>query len=193
MKVVLLMAFSDLLGDALKVVAILVVCMLVLALVAVATVVALPFGLVIGPGMAIVPPATSTTDDVSEIPPDQLRVMREVGASTGVPWEVLAAIAKVESGFGRNMATSSAGAIGYGQFLPSSWAAYGQGGNPYDYRDAIPAMARYLVDNGARRDLPAAIWRYNHASWYVQMVLDQARAYGYDGAPPGARTEQTGR
>lgn len=179
MKVVLLMAFSDLLGDALKVVAILAVCILVLAIVAFATVLALPFGLVLGPGMTIVPPAAGATGDVSEIPPDQLRVMQEVGAQSGVPWEVLAAIAKVESGFGRNMATSSAGAIGYGQFLPSSWAAYGQGGNPYDYRDAIPAMARYLVDNGARQDLPGAIFAYNHAQWYVQMVLDQARAYGY--------------
>ncbi len=103
-----------------------------------------------------------------------------------MPWEVLAAIARVESGFGRNMATSSAGAIGYGQFLPSSWAAYGQGGDPYDYRDAIPAMARYLVDNGAHQNLPGAIFAYNHAGWYVELVLDQARAYGYRDAPAGA-------
>jgi hypothetical protein len=184
-KVVLLMAFSDLLGDALRVVAILAAGILVLAIVALATVVALPFGLVLGPGMTIVPPAAGTTGDVSEIPPDQLRVMQEVGAQSGVPWEVLAAIAKVEFGFGRNMATSSAGAIGYGQFLPSSWATYGGGGNPYDYRDAIPAMARYLVASGAHTDLPGAIWSYNHSQSYVQMVLDQARAYGYPRPNPG--------
>ena len=47
----------------------------------------------------------------------------DCGQTCGVPWQVIAAIAKVESNFGSNMATSSAGAIGYGQFLPSSWAA----------------------------------------------------------------------
>jgi membrane-bound lytic murein transglycosylase B len=187
------MALSDVLGDALKLLAILAVGVVILALVAVATVVALPFGLVLSPGVTVVPPAIGATGDVAEIPPDQLRQMQEVGASSGVPWQILAAIAKVESDLGRNMATSSAGAIGYGQFLPSSWAVYGQGGNPYDYRDAIPAMARYLVANGAHEDLPGAIWAYNHADWYVQMVLSQARAYGYGDAPSATRTEQTGR
>jgi len=43
-------------------------------------------------------------------------------------------------------------------------------------------MARYLVASGAQQDLPGAIWRYNHATWYVQMVLEQARAYGYTGS-----------
>ena len=68
-------------------------------------------------------------------------------------------------------ATSSAGAIGYGQFLPSTWAAYGNGGDPYDYRDAIPAMARYLCDHGGAQDLRKAVYAYNHADWYVNEVL----------------------
>ena len=128
------------------------------------------------------------------IPPDQLAVMRQAAtASCGLPWPVLAAIAKVESDFGRNMATSSAGAIGYGQFLPASWAAFGVDGDgdgdrdPYDYRDALPAMAGYLCAHGAPDDLRAAIWAYNHADWYVARVLAIAVRYGHlaPGAPPG--------
>ena len=184
MKTALLYVFGDLLGDCLKILAWLAAGIIALALVSVATLIALPFGLRFGPDVtvngeqAVSLPAGLATGTVAEIPPDQLRLMREVGTESGVPWEVLAAIAKVESGFGSNMATSSAGAVGYGQFMPASWAAYGQGGDPYDYRDAIPAMARYLVAHGAPGDLPGAIWNYNHADWYVTLVLDRARAYG---------------
>jgi len=117
--------------------------------------------------------------NTEEIPPDHLVVMRAAAMETcGVPWQVIAAIAKVESNFGSNMATSSAGAIGYGQFLPSSWAAFGNGGDPYDYRDAIPAIARYLCAHGAPHDLRRAVWAYNHLDSYVEMVLTIATRYG---------------
>lgn len=56
--------------------------------------------------------------------------MQAAAATCGLPWPVLAGIAKIESDFGRNMATSSAGAIGYGQSLPDNWAAFGQGATP---------------------------------------------------------------
>ena len=112
------------------------------------------------------------------VPPEHLAVMLQVSAETGVPWELLAAIASVESGFGANMSTSSAGAIGYGQFLPSSWEAFGQGGDPYDYRDAIPAMARYLRRRRVESDLPNAVWGYNHSWEYVALVLERAVHYG---------------
>ena len=94
-------------------------------------------------------------------------------------WSVLAGIARVESGFGQNMATSSAGAIGYGQFLPSTWAmpGIGNGGNPYDFHDALPAMARYLCQSGAGQNLRQALYAYNHADWYVNEVLDYASQY----------------
>ncbi|MCC6177452.1 MAG: bifunctional lytic transglycosylase/C40 family peptidase [Chloroflexi bacterium] len=121
--------------------------------------------------------------NTEEIPPEHLAVMRSASTETcGVPWQVIAAIAKVESNFGSNMATSSAGAIGYGQFLPSSWAAFGDGGDPYDYREAIPAIARYLCAHGAPDDLRRAVWAYNHLDSYVDMVLAIAVRYGF-GAP----------
>jgi hypothetical protein len=107
-------------------------------------------------------------------------------SSCKVPWQVLAAIARVESDFGQNMSTSSAGAIGYGQFLPSSWDAFGAAGNAYDYRDALPAIARYLCTAGAGQDLRRALFAYNHADWYVNMVL--AFAVRYDHLAPNNPT-----
>lgn len=113
------------------------------------------------------------------IPADQRAAMQRVSLGTGIPWQIFAAIAKVESNFGRNMATSSAGAIGYGQFLPSTWAVYGNGGDPYDFRDVLPAMGRYLLVAGAPADLPGAIYAYNHSWSYVSLVLSYAANYGY--------------
>jgi cell wall-associated NlpC family hydrolase len=100
---------------------------------------------------------------LSEIPPEQLSAMQAAAEASGcgLQWPVLAAIARQESDFGRNMKTSSAGAVGYGQFLPSTWAAYGRGGNPYDFRDALPAMARYLCALGAGTNLEQALWSYS--------------------------------
>lgn len=112
------------------------------------------------------------------------RAARESGC--GVPWQLLAAIARVESDFGRNMSTSWAGAMGYGQFLPSSWQAFGNDGNIYDYHDALPAIARYLCRFGLATDPRQALFAYNHAEWYVDLVL--GLAVRYDGLTPGAPT-----
>jgi cell wall-associated NlpC family hydrolase len=118
---------------------------------------------------------------IAAIPPDQLAAMQDAAASAACPldWSLLAGIARVESGFGKNMATSSAGAVGYGQFLPSTWAmpGIGNGGDPYDYHDALPAMARYLCRAGAGQDVRRALYAYNHADWYVDEVLDYASQY----------------
>src|SRR4029077_17944435 len=38
---------------------------------------------------------------------------------------ILAAINEIESGFGQNLGPSSAGAMGWMQFMPSPWASYG--------------------------------------------------------------------
>jgi len=97
---------------------------------------------------------------------------------------ILAAIHKIESGFGENMGPSSAGAIGHMQFLPSTWQRYGVDGDgdgrrdPYSAADAIFSAARYLQASGAPADWYRAIFAYNHADWYVQDVLDQAKRFG---------------
>jgi Transglycosylase SLT domain len=122
--------------------------------------------------------------DSFEIPPFLLPIYQACGTEYGIPWEVLASINKIESGFGTNMGPSSAGAIGWMQFLPSSWEAYGLDANgdgrkdPYNPVDAICAAAHYLKVGGGSADLYGAIFAYNHADWYVQEVLGYARAYG---------------
>jgi murein DD-endopeptidase MepM/ murein hydrolase activator NlpD len=122
--------------------------------------------------------------DSFEIPPFLLPIYQACGTEYGIPWEVLASINKIESGFGTNMGPSSAGAIGWMQFLPSSWEAFGLDANgdgqkdPYNPVDAICAAAHYLKLSGGSSDLYKAIFAYNHADWYVQEVLSYARAYG---------------
>jgi Transglycosylase SLT domain len=122
--------------------------------------------------------------DSFEIPPFLLPIYQACGTEYGIPWEVLASINKIESGFGTNMGPSSAGAIGWMQFLPSSWEAFGLDANgdgrkdPYNPVDAICAAAHYLDLSGGAKDLYNAIFAYNHADWYVQEVLTYARAYG---------------
>jgi hypothetical protein len=122
--------------------------------------------------------------DSFEIPPFLLPIYQACGTEYGVPWQVLASINKIETAFGTNLNVSSAGAMGWMQFIPSSWEAYGVDANgdgredPYNPVDAICAAANYLKAAGAHEDLYSAIFAYNHADWYVQEVLLYARAYG---------------
>jgi hypothetical protein len=92
-------------------------------------------------------------------------------AATGVPWHVLAAIHLVESRMGRIRGPSSAGAQGPMQFLPSTWAEYGAGGDIWSDRDAIAAASRFLHNNGAPADLAGALFHYNPSSHYVRAIL----------------------
>ena len=122
--------------------------------------------------------------DSFEIPPFLLPIYQSCGTEYGVPWQVLASINKIETAFGTNLNVSSAGAEGWMQFIPSSWAAYGVDANedgrkdPYNPVDAICAAARYLNAAGASEDLRRAIFAYNHADWYVDEVLLYANQYG---------------
>jgi peptidoglycan hydrolase CwlO-like protein len=115
----------------------------------------------------------------------------------GLSWTVLAAIGQVESGHGRNPGTSYAGAQGPMQFMPATWAAYGVDGDHdgdtdiNDPVDSIFGAAHYLCANGAGRGgeaLRRAIWHYNHAEWYVQLVLKIAGQLATDsGGSDGRR------
>jgi membrane-bound lytic murein transglycosylase B len=97
---------------------------------------------------------------------------KQAAADTGVPWQILAAVHFVETRLGRVRAVSSAGALGPMQFLPATWAAYGQGDINSNH-DAIAAAARYLHANGAPERLDDAIFHYNHSAHYVAAI----RAY----------------
>jgi len=90
---------------------------------------------------------------------------------------VLAAINFVETSFGTNVATSSAGASGWMAFMPATWGEWGVDGDgdgdkdPYSAPDAIFSAANYLHDSGAPGAWWEAIFAYNHAGWYVEKVL----------------------
>ena len=116
---------------------------------------------------------------------------KQAGTAYGVPWQVLGAINKIESGYGENMGPSSAGALGWMQFIPSTWIRWGMDADgdriadPWDPEDAVFAAARYLAAAGAQEDLERAIFAYNHAQWYVDDVLELAGTLGDEPYTPG--------
>ena len=97
--------------------------------------------------------------DKFRIPPFLLPLYQAAGIEYGVRWEVLAAINEIETDYGRNLNVSSAGALGWMQFMPATWKQYGVDANkdglkdPYNPVDAIFAAARYLKAAGAEQDL----------------------------------------
>jgi murein DD-endopeptidase MepM/ murein hydrolase activator NlpD len=115
-----------------------------------------------------------------------LALWQRAGDGYGVPWQVLAAINKIESNFGQNMGPSSAGALGWMQFIPSSWMRWGMDGDgngiadPWNPEDGVYSAARYLAAAGAHDDLERSIFAYNHAQWYVDDVLELAATFGDD-------------
>src|SRR5262249_18893596 len=92
-----------------------------------------------------------------------------------------AAINEIETNYGNDLSVSSAGAVGWMQFMPATWLQYGVDAldagyaDPYNPVDAIFAAARYLRAAGAQSDLRAAILAYNHSTEYVDSVLLRAK------------------
>ena len=123
----------------------------------------------------------------STIPASYLSLYRSAASTcAGLPWTVLAGIGAVETGHGANVHRSVKGAVGPMQFLPSTFAEYGVDGDGdgvadiHNPADAIYSAARYLCLWGAGRGGQAlydAIWAYNHADWYVRLVVQYANAY----------------
>ena len=107
---------------------------------------------------------------------------KAAGRAFGIRWTILAGITEIESGHGCNMGPSSAGAIGWTQFMPATWRMWGMDASgdgkasPYNSTDAIFSSARYLRASGAPGSYRRALFAYNHATWYVNSVLARARA-----------------
>ena len=116
------------------------------------------------PGQISIPEPISSPPAVPQALgfPQLVSLWQGAGSAYGIPWEVLASINKVESNFGRNMGPSSAGAIGWMQFMPSTWLRWGLDADgdgiadPWRAADAIYAAARYLAASGAQTDVSRA-------------------------------------
>ncbi|WP_328296033.1 lytic transglycosylase domain-containing protein [Kineococcus sp. NBC_00420] len=126
--------------------------------------------------------ATSSAEGVHArtVPADYDDLYRHAAATcAGMRPELLAAVGQVESGHGVNVGPSSAGAQGPMQFMPATFASYGVDGDDdgsidvQDPADAVFSAAKYLCANGGgqgRDGEAGALFRYNHADWYVAMV-----------------------
>lgn len=144
------------------------------------------------PSSFLTPPAAPET-----VSSEALRALwQQAGAEYGIPYQVLAAINKVESNFGRNMGPSSAGAIGWMQFMPSTWLRWGTDGNgdgiadPWNAADAITSAARYLAAAGGQTDIRRAVYAYNHADWYVNEVMSLSKLFGIGGSETTFQLDQ---
>ncbi len=115
------------------------------------------------------------------IPLFLLPIYQAAAHQYGVPWQILAAINEIETNYGTDQSVSTAGAVGWMQFMPATWASYGVDAfkagyaDPYNPVDAIFAAARYLRAAGAAQNLRGAILAYNHSDEYAESVLLRAK------------------
>ncbi|HXF31514.1 MAG TPA: lytic murein transglycosylase [Solirubrobacterales bacterium] len=133
-----------------------------------------------------IPALSASTCAATAVPPVLIPIYQRASAQYGLGPQgpaILAGINAIETGFGTNLGPSSAGAEGWMQFMPSTWATYGVDADgdgiadPNDPEDAIFAAARYLSAAGMPADTYGAIFAYNHADWYVSEVLADAGCY----------------
>jgi soluble lytic murein transglycosylase-like protein len=115
------------------------------------------------------------------IPLFLLPIYKAAAVQYGVPWQILAAVNEIETDYGSDQSVSSAGAVGWMQFMPATWLQYGVDAlnagyaDPYNPVDAIFAAARYLRAAGASTNLREAILAYNHSEEYADSVLLRAK------------------
>ena len=133
-----------------------------------------------------IPSIPSSSCAGSGVPPVLIPIYQRASAAYGLGPQgaaVLAGINEIETAFGSNLNVSSAGAMGWMQFIPSTWETYGTDANgdgvrdPYNPEDAIYSAASYLSAAGMPADTYGAIYAYNHADWYVADVLANAACY----------------
>ena len=151
-----------------------------------------------------------STEAANSIPATYLKWFQKAGLQYNIPWTVLAGIGKVESDDGRTTLTGvMSGSNNFGAAGPMQIGIDGASGNQwggapthpaseavngvatdedgdgvanvYDPADAIAGAAKYLVGHGAQQNIPAAIFAYNHANWYVEEVLSWASTYASGG------------
>jgi hypothetical protein len=151
------------------------------------------FGQLPGPSTSAVP---NLVIQQFHVPIFLLPIYQAAGIQYGIRWEVLAAINEIETDYGRNLNVSSAGALGWMQFMPATWKTYGTDANkdgksdPFNPVDAIFSAARYLKAAGGDKNIRQGIFAYNHAGWYVDSVMLRAKLLA--GLPPDFTGSLTG-
>jgi hypothetical protein len=156
-----------------------------------------PAGVITAPSPAeafAIPSLPTSTCAATGVPPVLIPIYHRASAAYELGPQgpaVLAAINLVETNFGSNLGPSYAGAVGWMQFMPATWEAYGVDANddgvadPNNPEDAIFAAAGYLSASGMPEDTYGAIFAYNHADWYVAEVLANAACYAAEVGSPG--------
>jgi hypothetical protein len=161
------------------------------------------------PGRPETQPIASQSADTS-IPAGYLSLFQQIGTRYGVPWVILAGIAKVESNDGQSTLPGvHSGANPFGAAGPMQIGIGGAAGNQwggapvhpaaekvggvatdangdgvasvYEPADAIAGAARYLLEHGVLDNVQGAIFAYNHLESYVQTVLYWAGLYARGG------------
>jgi peptidoglycan DL-endopeptidase CwlO len=154
-------------------------------------------------------PAASQSAQNS-IPAGYLALFQQTGSKYGVPWVILAGIAKVESDDGQSSLPGvHSGANAFGAAGPMQIGIGGAAGNQwggrpvhpasekvngvatdgngdgiasvYEPADAIAGAAKYLLEHGVLDNVQGAIFAYNHLESYVQLVLSWAAIYARGG------------
>ncbi|MHB8644170.1 MAG: transglycosylase SLT domain-containing protein [Thermomicrobiales bacterium] len=131
------------------------------------------------------------------VPSQLLPLFSKVADQTGVPRELLLAIARIESGFTPRSTgpliekfngTEDAHALGMMQFLPSTYRTFstkvdaatghalGDAGI-WDPEASIWATAFFLQQHGVTTDQRGALVAYNNADGYVDLVLKTAQQF----------------
>jgi membrane-bound lytic murein transglycosylase B len=118
--------------------------------------------------------------------PEFASLYLQAAQHSGTPWQLLAAVHRVESTQSPSTNRASyAGAIGPMQFLPSTFRAYGVDGDGNgtaditNLTDSMYSAGAYLAASGADKgNYRTALYAYNHSNAYVTKVLGIARTLG---------------
>jgi cell wall-associated NlpC family hydrolase len=122
--------------------------------------------------------APASSSALAAAPAAYRSLFEQAGRRHGVSPDLLAAVAKVESGFNRS-AVSGAGARGLMQLMPST--ARGLGVDPMDPSEAVDGAARLLARHlRTYGSIPLALAAYNAGPGAVNR---------YNGVPPYAETQ----
>lgn len=128
----------------------------------------------------------------------QKYLVNQAATKYGVPYGILAGVYGLETTWGQNPSTSSAGAIGPFQFLPSTAASYGypltNNPTPQQFAQQVDAAAHYLSDlfhqtgswDNALRHYSGGGYGLAQVDQKAQQLQSGSGAYSGGGVSPSA-------